>query len=31
MAIQIQTVRALMSDEQGKLYVTAARASGLSG
>lgn len=31
MAIQIQTVRALMSDEQGKLYVTAARARGLSG
>jgi peptide/nickel transport system permease protein len=31
MAIQIQTVRALMSDEQGKLYVTAARARGQSG
>lgn len=31
MAIQIQTVRAMMSDEQDKLYVTAARARGLSG
>lgn len=30
-AIQLQTVRALMSDEQDKLYVTAARARGLSG
>ncbi|MDD7911444.1 MULTISPECIES: ABC transporter permease [Pseudovibrio] len=30
-AIQLQTIRALMSDEQGKLYVTAARARGISG
>jgi peptide/nickel transport system permease protein len=30
-AFAIQTVRALMSDEYGKLYVTAARARGLSG
>ena len=30
-AIALQTVRALMSDEYGKLYVTAARARGLSG
>ncbi len=30
-AIALQTVRALVSDEQGKPYVTAARARGLSG
>ncbi|WP_350333599.1 ABC transporter permease [Coralliovum pocilloporae] len=30
-ALQLQTVRALMSDEVGKLYVTAARARGISG
>lgn len=30
-AFALQTVRALMSDEYGKLYVTAARARGLSG
>jgi peptide/nickel transport system permease protein len=30
-AFALQTVRALMSDENGKLYVTAARARGLSG
>ena len=30
-ALQLQTVRALMSDENEKLYVTAARARGLSG
>jgi len=30
-AIALQTVRALMSDEYSKLYVTAARARGLSG
>ncbi|NRB16274.1 MAG: ABC transporter permease [Rhodobacteraceae bacterium] len=30
-AFAIQTVRALMSDEVGKLYVTAARARGVSG
>jgi peptide/nickel transport system permease protein len=30
-AIQLQTVRALMSDEKDKLYVTAARARGQSG
>ena len=30
-AIALQTVRALMSDEYNKLYVTAARARGLSG
>jgi len=30
-AFAIQTVRALMSDEIGKLYVTAARARGVSG
>jgi peptide/nickel transport system permease protein len=30
-AIALQTVRALMSDEFNKLYVTAARAQGLSG
>ncbi|WP_316858206.1 ABC transporter permease [uncultured Cohaesibacter sp.] len=30
-AIQLQTVRALMADEQSKLYVLAARARGLSG
>ncbi|MEJ1159146.1 ABC transporter permease [Prosthecomicrobium sp. N25] len=30
-AFALQTVRALMSDEVGKLYVTAARARGLSG
>ncbi|MEL6582674.1 MAG: ABC transporter permease [Pseudomonadota bacterium] len=30
-AIQLQTVRALISDEKDKLYVTAARARGLSG
>jgi peptide/nickel transport system permease protein len=30
-AIALQTVRALMSDEYGKPYVTAARARGLSG
>ncbi|WP_068311348.1 ABC transporter permease [Polycladidibacter hongkongensis] len=30
-AIQLQTVRALMSDEQGKLYVTAAKARGITG
>lgn len=30
-AIQLQTVRALVSDEQGKLYVMAARARGLGG
>lgn len=30
-ALQLQTVRALMSDENDKLYVTAARARGLSG
>jgi len=30
-AIALQTVRALMSDEYGKVYVTAARARGLSG
>lgn len=31
LAIQIQTIRALMSDEQDKLYVTAAKARGQSG
>ncbi len=30
-AFALQTVRALMSDEVGKLYVTAARARGVSG
>lgn len=30
-ALQLQTVRALMSDENDKLYVTAARARGVSG
>lgn len=30
-AIQLQTVRALISDEKDKLYVTAARARGQSG
>ncbi len=30
-AFALQTVRALMSDEYGKLYVTAARARGLDG
>ncbi len=30
-AFAIQTVRALMSDEVGKLYVTAAKARGISG
>jgi len=30
-ALQLQTVRALMSDENEKLYVTAARARGISG
>jgi peptide/nickel transport system permease protein len=30
-ALQLQTVRALMSDEIEKLYVTAARARGISG
>lgn len=30
-AFALQTVRALISDEYGKLYVTAARARGLSG
>ncbi|MEZ4606372.1 MAG: ABC transporter permease [Deinococcales bacterium] len=30
-ALQLQTVRALMSDENDKLYVTAAKARGLSG
>ncbi|MCV6576981.1 MAG: ABC transporter permease [Cohaesibacter sp.] len=30
-AIQMQTVRALVSDEKDKLYVTAARARGISG
>ena len=30
-AFALQTVRALMADEFGKLYVTAARARGLSG
>lgn len=30
-ALQLQTVRALMSDENDKLYVTAARARGISG
>ena len=30
-AFAIQTVRALMSDEVGKLYVTAAEARGVSG
>ncbi len=30
-AFAIQTVRALMSDELGKLYVTAARARGITG
>ena len=30
-AFAIQTVRALMSDEVGKLYVTAAKARGVSG
>ncbi len=30
-AFALQTVRALMSDEYGKLYVTAAKARGLSG
>ena len=30
-AFALQTVRALMSDEYGKLYVTAARARGISG
>ncbi|MEM7198036.1 MAG: ABC transporter permease subunit, partial [Pseudomonadota bacterium] len=30
-AFALQTVRALMLDEQNKLYVTAARARGLSG
>ena len=30
-AIALQTVRALMSDEKDKLYVTAARARGVSG
>jgi peptide/nickel transport system permease protein len=30
-ALQLQTVRALVSDEQDKLYVTAARARGISG
>ncbi len=30
-AIQLQTVRALISDEKDKLYVTAARARGISG
>ncbi len=30
-AFALQTVRALMSDENGKLYVTAAKARGLSG
>lgn len=30
-AFALQTVRALMSDEIGKLYVTAARARGISG
>lgn len=30
-AFALQTVRALMSDELGKLYVTAAKARGLSG
>ncbi|MHC8508596.1 MAG: ABC transporter permease [Rhodospirillales bacterium] len=30
-AFALQTVRALMSDEIGKLYVTAAKARGLSG
>ena len=30
-AIQLQTVRALLSDEKDKLYVTAARARGISG
>ena len=30
-AFAIQTVRALMSDEIGKLYVTAARARGVAG
>jgi len=30
-AFQLQTVRALVSDEKDKLYVTAARARGLSG
>jgi peptide/nickel transport system permease protein len=30
-AFALQTVRALMADEYGKLYVTAARARGLSG
>ena len=31
MAIQLQTVRALMSDEKDKLYVSAARARGQTG
>jgi peptide/nickel transport system permease protein len=30
-AIQLQTVRALISDEKDKLYVTAARARGVTG
>ena len=30
-AFALQTVRALMSDEYGKLYVTAARARGITG
>lgn len=30
-AFQLQTVRALVSDEKDKLYVTAARARGISG
>ena len=30
-AIQLQTVRALISDEKDKLYVTAARARGIAG
>lgn len=30
-AFALQTVRALMADENGKLYVTAAKARGLSG
>ena len=30
-AFALQTVRALMSDEIGKLYVTAASARGISG
>ncbi|MBP0028569.1 ABC transporter permease [Roseofilum sp. Guam] len=30
-AFQLQTMRGLMKDELGKLYVTAARAKGLSG